>query len=109
MTSRLSDESMLKANLTEILATGPVFHPDGDPSRRQRTLLLQHRKRDTLRLEYIVASKTLVDGQKSELVKLAATKHFTTAVRLYCDHVLDQAMEDDRAVDDRRVFRRALG
>jgi hypothetical protein len=100
---------MLKANLTNILATGPVFHPDGDASRRQRTLLLERRRRDNLRPEYVIASKVFVDGQKSELVKLAATKHFTTAVRLYCDYVLDQAMEDDRTIDLQRVYRRALG
>jgi hypothetical protein len=92
---------MSDAETAKVVASGPLFKGEGDRFARCRVLLLKMRHQDSKRLEYVVGLQTLsaIVSEPGSLLKLHRTRHFTRAVRLFCDSVLEQAQEDDMAYD----------
>ena len=88
---------MQRIKRKELLAVGPAF--DGQsgavPSRRVVLLKNKDEKGDTN--EYVVITKKAVrDGMGSPAVRTrVSTTDFTHAVRMFCDHILEQAWRDD--------------
>jgi hypothetical protein len=92
---------MPKSESFTTLAIGPVFRRNGESTRLERILLLERLDPDSASSEYHVACRTFDGVEGTKIARRVRTRRFTTAVRFFCDYVLDQATEHDRTADAR--------
>jgi hypothetical protein len=89
---------MLRANRkNDVLAVGPVFDDDAGSMAARRVVLVKHRDEQGDTKEYVVINRQLPAQGPSAPVRSRreSTNSFTHAVRMFCDHILEQACHDD--------------
>jgi hypothetical protein len=88
---------MLRVKTTKVIAAGPLFEDNGDPTTRRRALLIARREENAKFPEYLLGIQTLPEGELA--TRRLRTRQRTHAVRFFCDFLLDQAVSADWAVD----------
>lgn len=86
----------------QVVARGPVFVNATESGTRQRYMLLKRKAAGSKRPVYLIVLQSLAgrDSATVELIHWAKTKHFTRAVRMFCDCLLEQAWNDDSQSDN---------
>jgi hypothetical protein len=88
---------MLRVKTTKVIAAGPLFQDNDDPTTRRRALLITRREDNAKSPEYLLGIQTLPEGDLA--TRRLRTRQRTHAVRFFCDFLLDQAVREDWAVD----------
>ncbi|HEV3166787.1 MAG TPA: hypothetical protein VGZ22_22360 [Isosphaeraceae bacterium] len=89
---------MQRAKKNELLAMGPAFDSRSQKTTSRRVMLVKNRDENGDTNEYVVITKKQPrNGLTSTSVirDRVATTDFTHAVRMFCDHILEQAWRDD--------------
>jgi hypothetical protein len=88
---------MLRAKKNDVIAIGPVFPGSGAKETRRRVVLVKSRDAQGDTKEYIVITKRKVTPGPRGVAstRRETAKDFTHAVRMFCDHILEQAWRDD--------------
>jgi hypothetical protein len=88
--------AMRRIKSSKLIAAGPLFQVDGDPTTRRRALLIR-RLSVTGKAEYLLGIQSFPEGDiRTRRLKTRRRNH---AVRFFCDYMLDQAVQDDWAVE----------
>lgn len=87
---------MLRAKKSDVIAVGPAFRGEGTNRSRRRVVLMKSRDEHGDTNEYMVITRRKPEGTSGMAgMKVDTAKDFTHAVRMFCDHILDQAWIDD--------------
>lgn len=89
---------MQRAKKNELLAMGPAFDTRRHAVATRRVMLVKNRDENGDTNEYVVITKKQPKGglpAASAIRSRVATTDFTHAVRMFCDHILEQAWRDD--------------
>jgi hypothetical protein len=88
---------MLRAKKNDVLAVGPVFDGDAGLVATRRVVLVKHRDDLGDTKEYVVINRKMPGNGLAAPARSRkeTTSSFTHAVRMFCDHILEQACHDD--------------
>jgi hypothetical protein len=93
---------MLRAKKNDVLAVGPVFNGDAETVASRRVVLVKHRDEQGDTKEYVIINRPLPAESPAgpSRSRKETTHSFTHAVRMFCDHILEQACYDDWRYDE---------
>jgi len=87
---------VLRAKKSDVIAVGPAFKGEGTNRSRRRVVLMKNRDERGDTNEYVVITRRKPGGPNAvAATRVDTAKDFTHAVRMFCDHILDQAWVDD--------------